>query len=255
MTGSTRYPHVFTPLDLGFTRLKNRILMGSMHTGLEELPDGFPRMAAYYAERARGGVGMVITGGIYPNAEAGRGGKLSTPAEAEQHRLITTAVHAADPDVKIVMQILHTGPLARTPDCVAPSAVKSRIGSHTPNALTEEGIEKQLNDFANCAAMAQLARLFGPEALTPQAVHLQDWAGEVETATDSDAQPASAHPAPISTVLPAPWRDRVYLAGSEFAPDFPGYLEGAVLAAERAVHALQAQRVAHPAAAPAGAFD
>lgn len=105
------------------------------------------------------------------------------------------------------------------------------------------------------AALAQLARLFGPEALTPQAVHLQDWAGEVETATDSDAQPASAHPAPISTVLPAPWRDRVYLAGSEFAPDFPGYLEGAVLAAERAVHALQAQRVAHPAAAPAGAFD
>ena len=163
--GTTRYPHVFAPLDLGFTRLKNRILMGSMHTGLEEAEHGFERMAAYYAERARGGVGMVITGGIYPNVEAGRGGKLSTPAEADQHRLITTAVHAADPDVKIVMQILHTGALARTPHCVAPSAVKSRIGSHTPNALTEDGIQKQLDDFANCAAMAQLAGYDGVEII------------------------------------------------------------------------------------------
>ena len=163
--GAARYPHIFTPLDLGFTRLKNRILMGSMHTGLEEAPDGFERMAAYYAERARGGVGMVITGGIYPNSEAGRGSKLSTPAEADQHRKITTAVHAADPDVKIAMQILHTGPLARTPDCVAPSPVKSRIGSHTPNELTEEGIQKQLDDFANCAAMAKLAGYDGVEII------------------------------------------------------------------------------------------
>jgi 2,4-dienoyl-CoA reductase (NADPH2) len=163
--GRTRYPHVFTPLDLGFTRLKNRILMGSMHTGLEEAEQGFERMAAYYAERARGGVGMVITGGIYPNAEAGRGSKLSTPAEAAQHRLITSAVHAADPEVKIVMQILHTGALARTPDCVAPSPVKSRIGSHTPNELTEEGIHKQLDDFANCAAMAKLAGYDGVEII------------------------------------------------------------------------------------------
>src|SRR5512137_477937 len=98
MNASARYPHVFSPLDLGFTRLKNRILMGSMHTGLEEAPNGFERMAAYYAERARGGVGMIITGGIAPNEQAGVGGKLSNPAEAEQHRLITTAVHAADPE-------------------------------------------------------------------------------------------------------------------------------------------------------------
>lgn len=105
------------------------------------------------------------------------------------------------------------------------------------------------------AAVAQLARLFGSEALAPQAVHVQDWADEAETATPADAQPASAHPAPISTALPAPWRDRVHLAGSEFAPDFPGYLEGAVLAAERAVHALQAQRLAHPDGASSGAFD
>jgi len=165
MTGTTRYPHVFSPLDLGHTRLKNRILMGSMHTGLEEAPQGFERMAAYYAERAKGGVGMIITGGIYPNEQAGRGGKLSTPAEAEDHRKITTAVHAADPDVKIVMQILHTGPLARTPDCVAASAVKSRIGSHTPNALTEEGIQQQLDDFAQCARMAQFAGYDGVEII------------------------------------------------------------------------------------------
>jgi len=165
LPGHARYPHVFQPLDLGHTRLKNRILMGSMHTGLEEAPQGFERMAAYYAERARGGVGMIITGGIFPNEEAGGGGKLSTPAEAGQHRLITQAVHAADPEVKIVMQILHTGPLAGTPACVAPSAVKSRIGRFTPHELDEAGIEKQLADFANCAALAQAAGYDGVEVI------------------------------------------------------------------------------------------
>jgi monoamine oxidase len=90
------------------------------------------------------------------------------------------------------------------------------------------------------ASVAQLGRLFGAEALTPRAVYLQDWAEEAETATPADAQPASAHPAPMSTALLAPWRDRIHLAGSEFAPGFPGYLEGAVLAAELAVDALQA---------------
>ncbi|MDO9073887.1 MAG: FAD-dependent oxidoreductase [Rubrivivax sp.] len=102
-------------------------------------------------------------------------------------------------------------------------------------------------------ALAQLSRLFGPEALTPRAVYLQDWADESETATPADAQPTSAHPEPMSTALPAPWRDRIHLAGSEFAPDFPGYLEGAVLAAERAVNALQVQLRAQPAGTPAGA--
>ena len=158
MNGTQRYPHIFSPLDLGHVTLKNRILMGSMHTGLEEAEQGFERMAAYYAERAKGGVGMIITGGIYPNREAGRGSKLSTPAEAQQHRLITSAVHAADADVKICLQILHTGPLARTPDCVAPSAVKSRIGRFTPMALDEDGIEKQIADFVNCAVLAQQDR-------------------------------------------------------------------------------------------------
>lgn len=106
------------------------------------------------------------------------------------------------------------------------------------------------------AAMAQLARLFGPAALAPHAIHLQDWADEAETATPVDAQPVSRHPAPISTALPSPWMDLVHLAGSEFAPEFPGYLEGAVLSAERAVNALQAQRFAHTTvSAPSSAFD
>jgi 2,4-dienoyl-CoA reductase (NADPH2) len=168
MTGTTRYPHVFAPLDLGFTRLKNRILMGSMHTGLEEAPDGFPRMAEYFAERARGGVGMIITGGFSPNdvgGASGADGQLATAADAQQHRLITQAVHAADPEVKICLQILHTGALAPTPDCVAPSAIKSRIGRYTPKALDEAGIEKQLADFANCAALAQAAGYDGVEII------------------------------------------------------------------------------------------
>jgi len=165
MTPHHRYPHLFAPLDLGFTQLKNRVLMGSMHTGLEEAENGFVRLATYYAERARGGVGMIITGGIPPNAEGGSGSKLSTPEEAQSHRLITEAVHATDPDVKICMQILHTGALARNPHCVAPSAVKSRIGSFTPTALDEAGIEKQLSDFVHCATLAQQAGYDGVEII------------------------------------------------------------------------------------------
>ena len=165
MIGNERYPNLFSPLDLGFTHLKNRVLMGSMHTGLEDVPGGFERQAAFFAERARGGVGMIITGGIPPNEEAGGGSKLSTQAEAEQHRLVTTAVHAADPDVKIVMQILHTGPLAGTPKCVAPSPTRSRIGRYVPNELDADGIEKQLADFANCAALAKNAGYDGVEII------------------------------------------------------------------------------------------
>ena len=108
---------------------------------------------------------MIITGGIPPNEEGGFGAKLSTTEEAERHRTITAAVHAADPDVKICMQILHMGSLAPNPACVAPSAVKSRIGSHTPNALTEEGIQQQLDDFAQCARMAQFAGYDGVEII------------------------------------------------------------------------------------------
>lgn len=160
-----RYPLVFSPLDLGFTSLKNRILMGSMHTGLEDIEGGYERMAEFFAARARGGVGMIITGGIAPNHEGGGGAKLSTPAEAAQHRIVTQAVHAAAPDVKIVMQILHAGPLAGTPDCVAPSAIRSRIGRHTPNELDADGIEKQLADFTNCAVQARAAGYDGVEII------------------------------------------------------------------------------------------
>ncbi|MEC8009114.1 MAG: NADPH-dependent 2,4-dienoyl-CoA reductase, partial [Pseudomonadota bacterium] len=154
------YPRLFEPLDLGFTTIKNRSIMGSMHTGLEEMPDGFERMAAFYAERAAGGIGMIITGGISPNEEGGvavydengnplfAASKLNTDREADGHRMVTDAVHSADPDVKIVMQILHMGPLAHNPNLVAPSKIRSRISKLTPNELDAEGIEKQIADHA-----------------------------------------------------------------------------------------------------------
>lgn len=166
MIGNDRYPNLFSPLDLGFTQLKNRALMGSMHTGLEEGGvEGMTRMAAYFAERARGGVGMIITGGISPNEEGGVGSKLATAEEAAQHKIITDAVHAADSDVKICMQILHAGPLAHAANVVAPSAIKSRISPITPQALDEAGIEKQIADFANCASRAQEAGYDGVEII------------------------------------------------------------------------------------------
>jgi 2,4-dienoyl-CoA reductase (NADPH2) len=166
MIGQERYPTLFSPLDLGFTQLKNRALMGSMHTGLEEKgQEGMERMAAYFAERARGGVGMIITGGISPNEEGGGGSKLATAEEATQHRMITDAVHAADADVKICMQILHAGPLAHSAKVVAPSAVKSRISPITPQALDEEGVQKQIDDFANCASRAKEAGYDGVEII------------------------------------------------------------------------------------------
>ena len=164
MNALVKYPNLFAPLDLGFTQLKNRVLMGSMHTGLEDIPGGMARQAAYFAERARGGVGMIITGGIGPNREAGSG-KLSTPEEAQEHRQVTDAVHAADPDVKICLQILHAGSLARSGESVAPSAIRARIAAHVPNELDEEGIEKQLSDFANCAALAKEAGYDGVEII------------------------------------------------------------------------------------------
>ncbi|MEC7960202.1 MAG: NADPH-dependent 2,4-dienoyl-CoA reductase, partial [Pseudomonadota bacterium] len=171
------YPRLFEPLDLGFTTIKNRSIMGSMHTGLEEMPDGFERMAAFYAERAAGGIGMIITGGISPNEEGGvavydengnplfAASKLNTDREADGHRMVTDAVHSADPDVKIVMQILHMGPLAHNPNLVAPSKIRSRISKLTPNELDAEGIEKQIADHANCARLAKQAGYDGVEII------------------------------------------------------------------------------------------
>ncbi|MBK8630485.1 MAG: NADPH-dependent 2,4-dienoyl-CoA reductase [Sphingomonadales bacterium] len=165
MSALTKYPHVFSPLDLGHTKIKNRILMGSMHTGLEDVPNAGERMATFFAERAAGGVGMIITGGIGPHPTAGMGAKLLNADDVALHRQVTDAVHAADADCKICMQILHTGPLAGTPDCVAPSAVKSRIGRFVPNELTEDGIEEQIAAFVRCATLAQEAGYDGVEII------------------------------------------------------------------------------------------
>ena len=175
--GHEKYKRLFTPLDLGHTTIKNRSIMGSMHTGLEELPDGFERMAAYYAERAAGGVGMIITGGIAPNPEGGMtvkdadgnelfaASKLQNEREVEGHSIVTKAVHDAAPDCKFVMQILHMGPLAYNDMAVAPSPVKSRIGAFAPQELDEAGIEKQIADHAHCAAMAKKAGYDGVEII------------------------------------------------------------------------------------------
>ncbi|MBT4521688.1 MAG: NADPH-dependent 2,4-dienoyl-CoA reductase [Halieaceae bacterium] len=170
MSTETPYPLVFEPLDLGFTTLKNRILMGSMHTGLEEdSTEGFDRLAKYYAERASGGVGMIMTGGFAPNLEGGSGkvgGDSLTNAEGvERHRQITTAVKEADPDCKMCFQILHTGSIAGHENLVAPSPVRSRINRFTPRALTGEEIEQTIEDFARCAGLAREAGYDGVEVI------------------------------------------------------------------------------------------
>jgi len=162
----TRYPHLLAPLDLGHTQLKNRVLMGSMHTGLEELSDGHARMAAFYAERARGGVGLIVTGGFAPNKD-GRvmegGAILDAEAEAERHRAITGAVHREGG--KICLQVLHTGRYAHTRAPVAPSALRAPINPMTPRALDEGEIEQTLEDYVHCARMAQRAGYDGVEIM------------------------------------------------------------------------------------------
>ncbi|ROU00401.1 NADPH-dependent 2,4-dienoyl-CoA reductase [Marinobacter sp. R17] len=164
--GQARYPNLLAPLDLGFTTLRNRTLMGSMHTGLEERPNGFERMAAFFAERARGGVGLMVTGGIAPNVEGGVGqhaAKMDTEEEAVQHRVVTKAVHEAGG--KICMQILHAGRYAYHPELVAPSAIQAPINPFTPKELDEAGIEKQIEDYARCAALAKEAGYDGVEIM------------------------------------------------------------------------------------------
>ena len=160
------YPHLLAPLDLGFTTLRNRTLMGSMHTGLEEKPGGFERMAAYFAERARGGVGLMVTGGIGPNDEGGvyaGAAKLTTDEEAQKHKIVTQAVHEAGG--KICMQILHAGRYAYSPKQVAPSAIQAPINPFKPRELDEEGIEKQIQDFVTCSLLAQVAEYDGVEIM------------------------------------------------------------------------------------------
>ncbi|WP_323751108.1 NADPH-dependent 2,4-dienoyl-CoA reductase [Marinobacter sp.] len=164
--GASKYPHLLEPLDLGFTTLRNRTLMGSMHTGLEEVKQGFERLAAFYAERARGGVGLIVTGGIGPNSEGSvfqHAAKMSTEEESDKHKVITQAVHEADG--KICMQILHAGRYAYSPELVAPSAIQAPINPFKPKELDEAGIEKQIDDYVNCSALAQRAGYDGVEIM------------------------------------------------------------------------------------------
>jgi 2,4-dienoyl-CoA reductase (NADPH2) len=162
----TLYPHLLAPLDLGFLTLKNRVLMGSMHTGLEEAPDGFSRLAAFYAERASGGVGLIITGGIAPNDSgqvAENAAKLTTESEMRAHRIITRAVHSDGG--RIAMQILHTGRYAFHSKLVAPSAIQAPINMFKPHALTDSEIEQQIQDFVACATLAHQAGYDGVEIM------------------------------------------------------------------------------------------
>lgn len=163
---SLNYPHLLAPLDLGFTTLKNRVLMGSMHIGLEEMPQGFERLAAFYAKRAQGGVGLIVTGGIAPNA-AGvvfkGGSKLETLQEAEPHKIVTQAVH--DAGGKIALQILHTGRYSYQENIVAPSAIQAPINPVKPKEMTSVEILQTIDDFANCARLAQYAGYDGVEVM------------------------------------------------------------------------------------------
>ena len=165
-SGESKYPNLLKPLDLGFTTLRNRTLMGSMHTGLEEVKNGFERLAAFYAERARGGVGLIVTGGIGPNTEGAvfqHAAKMNTEEESDKHKVITKAVH--DEGGKICMQILHAGRYAYSPELVAPSAIQAPINPFKPRELDEAGIQKQIDDYVNCAALAQRAGYDGVEIM------------------------------------------------------------------------------------------
>jgi 2,4-dienoyl-CoA reductase (NADPH2) len=172
---NTHYPHLLTPLDLGFTTLKNRVLMGSMHTGLED-GNKHDRLAAYFAERARGDVGLIVTGGYAPN-RAGWvkpfAGKLSTRGEAAKHQQVTNAVHAEGG--KIAMQILHAGRYAYHPFSVAPSKIRSPITPFTPRELSTAGVEKQIRDFVRCAKLAREAGYDGVEIMGSEGYFINEF--------------------------------------------------------------------------------
>jgi len=162
----SKYPHLFQPLDLGFTSLKNRILMGSMHTGLEEEKNGFERMAAFFSARARGGVGLIVTGGVAPN----RAGwvspfsiRLAKASQVKKHRLVTDAVHKNDG--KICMQILHSGRYGYHPLCVAPTSIKAPINRFKPRELSKKAVQSTIADFIKCAVLAQQSGYDGVEVM------------------------------------------------------------------------------------------
>ncbi|MCO7247480.1 NADPH-dependent 2,4-dienoyl-CoA reductase [Halomonas sp. Mc5H-6] len=166
MTRAPAYPHLFRPITLGHLTLPNRVLMGSMHTNLEEAPNGFERLAAFYAERTRAGVGLIVTGGIAPNAEGAvfQGANALTEAsQLAEHRQVVDAVHAEGGH--LCMQILHAGRYAYSPELVAPSAIQAPINPFTPRALTSDEVEQQIADYVHCANLAQQAGYDGVEVM------------------------------------------------------------------------------------------
>ncbi|MRI33684.1 NADPH-dependent 2,4-dienoyl-CoA reductase [Endozoicomonas sp. OPT23] len=188
-----QYPHLLAPLDLGFTQLKNRVLMGSMHTNLEEHPGGYERLAQYFAERAKGGVGLMVTGGIAPNRESGalpNAALINSDEEIANHRLITDAVHKEDG--KICMQILHTGRYAYHPKAIAPSAIQAPIAPFPPKELQPEEVDQQIEDFVSCTLNAQTAGYDGVEIMGSEGYFINqfiaartnhredDWGGHYE---------------------------------------------------------------------------
>ena len=177
MTENTQYPHLLSPLDLGFTTLKNRVLMGSMHTGLEDHKKDFPRLAAYFAERAAGEVGLIVTGGIAPGV---RGSLLPPPPsglfnrlQVPRHKLVTSAVHEADG--KVCMQILHGGRYSYHPMSVAPSAIQSPITPFKPKALSTKGIEKQISTFVRATSLAREAGYDGVEIMGSEGYFINEF--------------------------------------------------------------------------------
>ncbi|MEP4892495.1 MAG: NADPH-dependent 2,4-dienoyl-CoA reductase [Aliiglaciecola sp.] len=173
---STPYPNLFRPLDLGFTSIRNRVIMGSMHTGLEEAENGHVRMAAFFKERAKGGVGLIVTGGFGPNEVGATHAKtnlLDSEQRIAEHKFITDAVHAEGG--KICMQILHTGRYAYNPKLVAPSAIQAPINPFKPNPLDEEGIQQQIDDFVFTAKQAQKAGYDGVEIMGSEGYFLNQF--------------------------------------------------------------------------------
>jgi len=175
-TDPSPYPHLFAPLDLGFTTVRNRVLMGSMHTGLEDRAKDFPQLAAYFAERAAGGVGLIVTGGFSPNLVGWLkpfGGKLSWPWEARPHKFVTKAVH--EHGAKICAQLLHAGRYGYHPLTVAPSKLKAPINPFTPRALSARGIERQINAYANAAKLARDAGYDGVEIMGSEGYFINEF--------------------------------------------------------------------------------
>ena len=175
-TPQTPYPNLFTPLDLGFTTLRNRVLMGSMHTGLEDRAADFPRLAAYFGERAAGGVGLMVTGGFAPNLVGWLkpfASRMSMPWHVQRHRQVTSAVHAHDG--KICMQLLHAGRYAYHPLSVAPSRLKAPINPFTPRPLSARGIERHIRDFATAAKLARDAGYDGVEVMGSEGYLLNEF--------------------------------------------------------------------------------